>query len=72
MPVSWLSDIADTIIGQSPPGDTCNNSGSGMPLLNGRQSLGLITLRLYSSPLIHENVRCKETYSFACGAPWEE
>ncbi|MCY4463697.1 MAG: restriction endonuclease subunit S [Albidovulum sp.] len=40
MPVSWLSDIADIIMGQSPPGDTCNNSGSGMPLLNGPTEFG--------------------------------
>ncbi|MCY4168225.1 MAG: hypothetical protein OXE82_08085, partial [Rhodobacter sp.] len=35
MSTNWLSDIADIVMGQSPPGHTCNHSGSGMPLLNG-------------------------------------
>ena len=40
MSASWLSDIADIVMGQSPPGDTCNQSGSGMPLLNGPTEFG--------------------------------
>lgn len=30
-----LGDIADVIMGQSPPGESCNNIGKGIPLLNG-------------------------------------
>ncbi len=40
MSPSWLSDIADIVMGQSPPGDTCNQSGFGMPLLNGPTEFG--------------------------------
>ncbi|EMB7843462.1 restriction endonuclease subunit S [Vibrio vulnificus] len=35
-----LSEIADIIMGQSPKGDSCNNSGLGMPLLNGPTEFG--------------------------------
>jgi len=40
MSTNWLSDIADIVMGQSPPGHTCNHSGSGMPLLNGPTEFG--------------------------------
>ena len=40
MSASWLSDIADIVMGQSPPGDTCNHSGSGIPLINGPTEFG--------------------------------
>ncbi|MCW8346019.1 restriction endonuclease subunit S [Vibrio sp. ZSDZ65] len=35
-----LGDIAEIVMGQSPKGDTCNNDGSGMPLLNGPTEFG--------------------------------
>ena len=35
-----LSDIAEITMGQSPSGDTCNNSSIGMPLLNGPTEFG--------------------------------
>ncbi|WP_196587986.1 restriction endonuclease subunit S [Aliivibrio fischeri] len=35
-----LSEIADIIMGQSPKGVSCNNSGLGMPLLNGPTEFG--------------------------------
>jgi type I restriction enzyme S subunit len=39
LPSSWayapLSAIADVVMGQSPPGDTYNKSGEGVPLING-------------------------------------
>lgn len=40
MSASWLSDIAYIVMGQSPPGDTCNRSGYGIPLLNGPTEFG--------------------------------
>jgi len=30
-----LSDVADVVMGYSPPGETCNSVGAGVPLLNG-------------------------------------
>ncbi len=35
-----LSDIADIVMGQSPPGNTCNAAGNGVPLLNGPTEFG--------------------------------
>lgn len=35
-----LSDIADIIMGQSPPGEFCNNDRIGIPLLNGPTEFG--------------------------------
>lgn len=35
-----LSDIAEIIMGQSPKGDTCNEDGNGLPLLNGPTEFG--------------------------------
>ncbi|MCG9235854.1 restriction endonuclease subunit S [Vibrio harveyi] len=35
-----LGDIAEIVMGQSPKGDTCNNDGHGMPLLNGPTEFG--------------------------------
>ena len=35
-----LGDITEIIMGQSPSGDTCNNIGLGMPLLNGPTEFG--------------------------------
>ena len=37
---STLSDFADIIMGQSPPGETCNTAGNGLPLLNGPTEYG--------------------------------
>lgn len=37
---SRLSDYADVIMGYSPPGETCNRNGEGMPLLNGPTEFG--------------------------------
>ena len=43
-PVGWvsvqLSDIADIIMGASPPGDTYNANGDGVPLVNGPVEFG--------------------------------
>ena|SRR5690554_1317777 len=36
-----LSDIAIITMGQSPKGETCNNDGNGLPLLNGPTEFGL-------------------------------
>lgn len=35
-----LSNHAEIVMGQSPPGDTCNTSGNGLPLLNGPTEYG--------------------------------
>lgn len=35
-----LSDIADVVMGQSPPGEACNEIGEGLPLLNGPTEFG--------------------------------
>jgi type I restriction enzyme S subunit len=35
-----LSDIAEIVMGQSPSGDTCNERGIGVPLLNGPTEFG--------------------------------
>jgi len=35
-----LRDIAEIIMGQSPPGETCNTTGEGLPLLNGPTEFG--------------------------------
>jgi type I restriction enzyme S subunit len=36
----FLSDIAEIVMGQSPSGDTCNERGIGIPLLNGPTEFG--------------------------------
>ena len=36
-----LADIADFVMGQSPEGDTCNEKGTGVPLLNGPTEFGI-------------------------------
>jgi len=35
-----LGDVAEIIMGQSPPGETCNTEGIGLPLLNGPTEYG--------------------------------
>src|SRR5687767_13070243 len=35
-----LSDVAEIVMGQSPAGETCNQFGSGVPLLNGPTEFG--------------------------------
>jgi type I restriction enzyme S subunit len=35
-----LSDIAEIVMGQSPTGETCNEQGNGIPLLNGPTEFG--------------------------------
>ena len=35
-----LSDVADIFMGQSPPGDTYNDKGEGLPLINGPTEFG--------------------------------
>lgn len=35
-----LSDNAEIVMGQSPPGETCNTNGVGLPLLNGPTEYG--------------------------------
>jgi type I restriction enzyme S subunit len=37
---STLGDVAEIVMGQSPPGDTCNVIGTGIPLLNGPTEYG--------------------------------
>ncbi|MCG8606946.1 restriction endonuclease subunit S, partial [bacterium] len=36
----WLFEIAEIVMGQSPPGDTCRSDGLGTPLLNGPTEFG--------------------------------
>ena len=36
-----LKDISNVLMGQSPPGDSCNNNGKGLPLLNGPTEFGI-------------------------------
>lgn len=40
-PVLSLSEVAELEMGQSPPGDSCNISGDGVPLIGGPSDLGL-------------------------------
>jgi len=40
MPQMNILDIAEVIMGQSPPGEFCNTSGKGIPLLNGPTEFG--------------------------------
>lgn len=40
MAIDKIGSIADIIMGQSPAGDTCNESGNGLPLLNGPTEFG--------------------------------
>ena len=40
MPTETLGGIADIVMGQSPPGETCNGVGEGLPLLNGPTEFG--------------------------------
>ena len=35
-----LGEIAEIVMGQSPSGETCNNAGNGIPLLNGPTEFG--------------------------------
>jgi type I restriction enzyme S subunit len=38
--IGKLSDIAEIVMGQSPPGETCNETENGLPLLNGPTEFG--------------------------------
>ncbi|HET9914185.1 MAG TPA: restriction endonuclease subunit S, partial [Anaerolineales bacterium] len=44
LPEGWqwvkLGDVCEIIMGQSPEGNTYNNNGEGMPLLNGPSEFG--------------------------------
>ena len=44
IPADWevvrLGDVAEVIMGQSPPGSHCNRDGAGVPLLNGPTEYG--------------------------------
>ena len=44
IPVDWevvrLGEVAEVIMGQSPPGENCNQHGQGIPLLNGPTEYG--------------------------------
>ena len=44
IPVGWevvrLEEVADVVMGQSPPGNHCNRVGEGIPLLNGPTEYG--------------------------------
>ncbi|MDI3259361.1 MAG: restriction endonuclease subunit S [Sinobacteraceae bacterium] len=35
-----LGEVAEIVMGQSPPGETCNDQGAGLPLLNGPTEFG--------------------------------
>jgi type I restriction enzyme S subunit len=37
-----LSEVAEVVMGQSPPGATCNRTGIGLPLLNGPTEFGSV------------------------------
>lgn len=37
----YLIEVAEIVMGQSPSGDTCNNTGEGYPLLNGPTEFGV-------------------------------
>lgn len=39
--VGTLSEVAEIIMGQSPPGETCNDTNNGTPLLNGPTEFGI-------------------------------
>lgn len=39
-PKGRLDDVAEIVMGQSPEGEACNTTGSGMPLLNGPTEFG--------------------------------
>jgi type I restriction enzyme S subunit len=39
-PIAPLSKVAKVVMGQSPPGDTYNEDGAGLPLLNGPTEFG--------------------------------
>lgn len=41
--IGKLADVAEIVMGQSPSGDTCNNYGEGLPLLNGPTEFGVKT-----------------------------
>jgi type I restriction enzyme S subunit len=47
IPVDWevvrLGDVAELIMGQSPPGDTYNEIGKGMPFLQGKAEFGTVS-----------------------------
>lgn len=53
IPKEWevvrLGDIAELIMGQSPPSSTYNNKGEGLPFLQGRMEFG----EIYPSPTIY-------------------
>ena len=38
--IRTLSDVAVVVMGQSPPGENCNQQGDGLPLLNGPTEFG--------------------------------
>ena len=40
MVCAWLADFCDVVMGQSPPGASCNTQGEGLPLLNGPTEYG--------------------------------
>jgi len=40
MVASLLGDNVEIVMGQSPPGETCNTAGAGLPLLNGPTEFG--------------------------------
>jgi type I restriction enzyme S subunit len=42
-----LGDVAEIVVGQSPPGDSYNSSGDGVPLLNGPTEFG----EVYPTPV---------------------
>lgn len=43
MTITDLNNIADVIMGQSPPGDTYNTSGNGLPFFQGKSEFGEIS-----------------------------
>lgn len=42
-PMASLPDVADIIMGQSPPGDTYNDTGNGLPFFQGKTEFGEVS-----------------------------
>lgn len=42
-PISRLPDVAEIIMGQSPPGDTYNETGDGLPFFQGKAEFGKVS-----------------------------